>query len=47
VGVGTIRKLEAAGVVTLQVVAMDVDALVAAGIPRRFAKQILAYVRRA
>lgn len=47
VGVGTIRKLEAAGVVTLQqVAAMDVDALVAAGIQRRFAKQILAHVRR-
>jgi hypothetical protein len=39
--------MEAAGVVTLQqVAAMDVDALVAAGIQRRFAKQILAYVRR-
>lgn len=45
-GVGTIRKLEAAGVLTLKQVAnMDVDTLIAAGVQRRFAKQIRAYVR--
>ncbi len=46
-GVGTIRKLEAAGVSTLQQVAgMDIEALVATGVQRRFAKQIRAYIRR-
>jgi hypothetical protein len=46
-GVGTIRKLEAAGVSTMQQVAtMDIDALVAAGVQRRYAKQIRAYIRR-
>ena len=46
-GVGTIRKLEAAGMTTLQQVAtMDVPALVAAGIQKRFAKQIQIYIRR-
>jgi hypothetical protein len=46
-GVGTIRMLESAGVASLrQVAAMDVDALVAVGIQKRFAKQIRDYVRR-
>src|SRR5207247_220536 len=46
-GVGTIRRLEAAGVVSLQqIAAMDIDALVAAGIQQRYAKQIRAYIRR-
>jgi hypothetical protein len=46
IGFGTIRKLEEAGVATLQEVeAMDVDLLVAAGIQRRFAEQIRAFVR--
>ena len=46
-GVGTIRKLETAGVMTMQQVAqMDVDAMVAAGVQRRFAKQIRGYIRR-
>jgi hypothetical protein len=46
-GVGTIRQLEAAGVTTLQdAAAMDIDAIVAAGIQRRFAKQIRAYFQR-
>jgi helicase len=46
-GIGTIRTLEAAGVATLQQVAsMDTEALVAAGVQRRFAKQIRAYIRR-
>ena len=47
VGVGTIQKLESAGIASLQeVAAMDLDALVAAGIQKRFAKQIRAYIRR-
>lgn len=47
-GVGTIRKLEAAGVLKLQKVAdMDFDALIAAGIQRRLAELIRAYVRPA
>jgi hypothetical protein len=46
-GVGTIRKLESAGVQTIQQVAqMDVKAMVAVGVQRRFAKQIYAHVRR-
>jgi hypothetical protein len=46
-GVGTIKKLEAAGVTTLRQVAhMEVDALVNAGVQRRFAKQIRTYIRR-
>jgi helicase len=46
-GVGTIRKLESAGVVNLQqVAAMDLHALVVIGVQRRFAKQIQAYVRK-
>ena len=46
-GVGTIRKLEAAGVLRLQqLAAMDVDDLIAAGIQKRYAKQIRAYVQR-
>ena len=46
-GVGTIRKLENAGVRTIQQVAqMDVESMVAAGVQRRFAKQICAYTRR-
>jgi helicase len=46
-GIGTIRKLESAGVVTLQqVAAMDVDALVSSGLQKRFAKQIRVYVRK-
>jgi len=46
-GIGTIRKLETVGVTTLrQVAAMDVDDLVAAGIQKRFAKQIRAYIQR-
>jgi helicase len=46
-GEGTIRKLEAAGFVTLQQIAtLDVDAMVAAGIQKRFAMQIRAYTRQ-
>ena len=46
-GVGTIRKLENAGIQTMQQVAqMDVESMVAAGVQRRFAKQICAYTRR-
>jgi hypothetical protein len=46
-GCGTIKKFEAAGIVTMrQVAAMDIAALVSAGIQKRFAKQIMAYVRR-
>ena len=46
-GVGTIRKLEAAGMTTLQQVeTMEFPALVAAGIQKRFAKQIQIYIRR-
>jgi superfamily II DNA/RNA helicase len=46
-GVGTIRKLESAGFTTLQQVAsLEIDALVSAGIQKRFAKQIRTYVRR-
>jgi hypothetical protein len=45
--VGTIRRLEAAGVGTLQQLAsMEVDALVAIGIQKRYAKQIHAYIHR-
>lgn len=47
VGVGTIRKLEAAGFTSLHDLAhADIETLCAAGVQRRFAKQILAYVRR-
>ena len=46
-GVGTIRKLEDAGIATLEQVArMDVDALVATGIQARFAKQIRSYLQK-
>jgi hypothetical protein len=46
-GVGTIRKLEAAGVTTMQQVAeMDLAAMVAAGLQKRFAKQIRGYIGR-
>lgn len=46
-GVGTIRKLEGAGVTSLQQLAqMDLDAIVAAGVQKRFAKQIKTYIRR-
>jgi hypothetical protein len=46
-GVGTIRKLESAGVTTMQqVVQMDIGELVAAGVQKRFAKQIRTYIRR-
>ena len=46
-GVGTIRRLESAGLASLQDVAgKDIDSLVAVGIQRRFAKQIKAYIRR-
>lgn len=47
VGVGTIRQLESAGIRTMQQLAgMEVEALVAAGVQRRFASQIRAYMRR-
>jgi helicase len=46
-GIGTIRKLEAAGIVEMkQVAKMDVDALVNMGVQKRFAKQIHKYIRR-
>jgi hypothetical protein len=46
-GVGTIRKLEAAGVTSLaQVREMSIDALVQVGIQRRYAKQIRHYIER-
>ena len=46
-GVSTIRKLEAAGVTSMsQLREMTVDAMVAAGVQKRFAKQIRAYVNR-
>ena len=47
VGVSTIRKLEAAGVTSMsQLREMTVDALVEAGVQKRYAKQIRAYVNR-
>jgi superfamily II DNA/RNA helicase len=46
-GVGTIRKLEAAGVTNIQQVAqMGLEDMVNAGVQRRFAKQIRGYIRR-
>jgi hypothetical protein len=46
-GVGTIRKLEAAGISSMhQVAAMDLDALVAVELQQRFAKQICWYIRK-
>lgn len=43
VGIGTIRQLESAGITSLgQVVPMSVEQLVATGIQKRFAKQIVA-----
>jgi len=46
-GLGTIRKLEGAEVTSLQQLAqMDLDAIVAAGVQKRFAKQIKTYIRR-
>jgi ATP-dependent DNA helicase len=47
VGPTTIRRLEEGGVTSLQELAnLDVDAMIALGVQRRFAKQIRAYVRR-
>jgi hypothetical protein len=47
VGTGTIRKLEGAGICTMQQVAqMELPGLLSAGVPKRFAKQILTYARR-
>jgi helicase len=47
VGTGTIRKLESAGICTIQQVArMEMPMLLNAGVPKRFAKQIFAYTRR-
>jgi hypothetical protein len=46
-GVGTIRKLEGAGIKTMrQVAELDLDSMVAVGVQRRFAKQIRGYIRR-
>jgi helicase len=46
-GAGTIRKLEGAGICTMQHVAqMDMPMLLNVGVPKRFAQQILAYTRR-
>ncbi len=47
VGVGTIRKLEEAGITSLQDLSgMKVEDLVVLGVQRRFAKQIRNYIRR-
>jgi helicase len=47
VGIGTIRKLESAGVRSVQeLAAMDEIALLKLGVQQRFARQILAYVKR-
>ena len=47
VGIGTIRKLEASGVTTLQQVSqMKLDDLEGLGISKRFAKQIIGYSLR-
>jgi len=47
IGTGTIRKLESSGITSMaQIARMDLGALVKAGTPKRFAKQIHAYSRR-
>lgn len=47
VGARTIRALESAGITTLQQVAQtELEAMVAVGVQRRFAKQIRSYIRR-
>jgi superfamily II DNA/RNA helicase len=46
-GVGTIRKLELAGIQTMQQIAqVDVESMVTLGVQRRFARQIRGYIRR-
>jgi helicase len=46
-GIATIRKLEAAGVTNLaQIRQLSVDALVQAGLQKRYAKQVRAYIDR-
>jgi hypothetical protein len=47
VGIGTIRRLEAAGITTMQQVSqMKLSDLETLGVTKRFAKQIIDYSRR-